>query len=54
LEQPGDDQQPDARAAPVSALVTTNAARAIRNMRRRPRESPSRPAGTKVSPKANA
>jgi hypothetical protein len=41
-------------AAPVSALVTTNAANAIRNMQRQPRTSPSRPAGTSANPKVSA
>jgi hypothetical protein len=41
-------------AAPVSALVTMNADRAIRNIRRRPSASPSRPAGTSASPRVRA
>ncbi len=41
-------------AAPVSALVTTNAASAMRNIRRRPYMSPSRPAGTRARPKVSA
>src|SRR3954463_14857354 len=41
-------------AAPVRALVTTNADRAIRYMRRRPTVSPRRPAGTRARPKVRA
>jgi hypothetical protein len=41
-------------AAPLRALVATKADRATRNIRRRPRVSPSRPAGTRTSPKASA
>jgi hypothetical protein len=46
--------RPMVGAAPLSALVTTNADRAIRNMRRRPNVSPSRPAGTSANPNVNA
>jgi hypothetical protein len=45
---------PTVGAAPLKALVATNADRAIRNIRRLPRVSPSRPAGTSANPKASA
>src|SRR4051812_39536259 len=41
-------------AAPASALVMTNAARAPRNMVRRPNASPSRPPVTRTRPNASA
>ena len=41
-------------AAPHSALVTTNAVSATRNIRRRPKASPSRPPATSTSPKLSA
>jgi hypothetical protein len=41
-------------AAPANALNSTNPASASMNSRRRPNASPSRPAGTRVSPKASA
>ena len=46
--------KPIVGAAPLSALVVTNAARAIMNIGRRPNVSPSRPAGTSASPNASA
>jgi hypothetical protein len=41
-------------AAPASALNRTNALSASMNIRRRPKASPSRPAGTRASPKVRA
>src|SRR4051812_3375759 len=41
-------------AAPQAALASVNAASATTNMVRRPRRSPSRPAGTSSSPKVSA
>src|SRR3954452_10976914 len=41
-------------AAPAAALQTTKPTRPMRNIRRRPRASPSRPAGTSASPKVSA
>lgn len=46
--------QPMLGAAPASALNSTNPVSASMNSRRRPNASPSRPAGTRVSPKASA
>jgi hypothetical protein len=40
-------------AAPLSALVTTNAQSAMTYIRRRPIASPSRPAGTSTSPRVS-
>ncbi len=44
----------DPVAKPHAALATTNRISPVRNIVRRPRTSPSRPAGTSTSPKASA
>src|SRR4029453_9608196 len=54
LQQAGADQQPNGRRGAKKGWSPRTPAGANRNTRRRPRVSPSRPAGTRASPKASA